>query len=215
MRRVIFIAIALMVAVSSVAQSKYNLRKRSMFEALPIKSSDIVFLGNSITDGGEWRELFDNKHIKNRGISGDRSGWMVERIDTILAGQPKRLFVMIGINDLAAGIEPEVIVENLRSMIKRFKQSSRWTDIYIQSILPVNGRDFTDYKRHYAISDKIVPTNELLKELCEEGGAYYIDLYPLFVNEDGLLDERYTNDGLHLMGEAYVEWAKAIKQYVR
>ena len=63
---------------------------------LPLHSSDIVFLGNSITDGCEWAELFENRHVKNRGISGDRSGWLLERLDSIIAAHPKKLFLMIG-----------------------------------------------------------------------------------------------------------------------
>ena len=54
---------------------------------LPLHSSDIVFLGNSITDGCEWAELFENRHVKNRGISGDRSGWLLERLDSIIAAR--------------------------------------------------------------------------------------------------------------------------------
>lgn len=34
---------------------------------------DIVFVGDSITDGAEWEDLFPNYYIANRGISGDTS----------------------------------------------------------------------------------------------------------------------------------------------
>ena len=63
-----------------------------------------VFLGNSITDGGEWNELLANPRVKNRGISGDRSSWMLDRLDLIVGGQPRKLFLLIVTNDLAAGI---------------------------------------------------------------------------------------------------------------
>jgi len=46
-------------------------QRASLFEKLPVNKSDIIFLGNSITHFGEWSEIFDNRHIKNRGISGD------------------------------------------------------------------------------------------------------------------------------------------------
>lgn len=87
--KAILFAAALFVAVASFAQNEYNYQKRSLFEQLPIRGNDIVFLGNSITDGCEWAELFNNRHIKNRGISADRSGWLLDRLDPIVNGHPK------------------------------------------------------------------------------------------------------------------------------
>ena len=57
MKKAILFAAALFVAVASFAQNEYNYQKRSLFEQLPIRGNDIVFLGNSITDGCEWAEL--------------------------------------------------------------------------------------------------------------------------------------------------------------
>ena len=54
MKKAILFAAALFVAVASFAQNEYNYQKRSLFEQLPIRGNDIVFLGNSITDGCEW-----------------------------------------------------------------------------------------------------------------------------------------------------------------
>lgn len=113
MKRILILAAALFTACTAFAQSEYNLQRRSLFEVLPVYSSDIVFLGNSITDGCEWAELFNNRHVKNRGISGDRSGWLLDRLDPIVGGHPKKLFLMIGVNDLAAGVSPDEIVANV------------------------------------------------------------------------------------------------------
>ena len=57
MKRILILAAALFTACTAFAQSEYNLQRRSLFEVLPVYSSDIVFLGNSITDGCEWAEL--------------------------------------------------------------------------------------------------------------------------------------------------------------
>lgn len=215
MKRILILFTALLVAGSVFAQSEYNLRKRTLFEVLPVLSSDIVFLGNSITDGCEWAELFNNRHVKNRGISADRSGWLLDRLDPIIAGHPKKLFLMIGTNDLAGGASPEQIVADVARLIDRFQTESRWTKIYVQSILPVNGEAFSKYKGHYAHSHLIVPTNKLLEALCDEKGVTYLDVWGALADHDGRLDKRYTNDGLHLMGEGYVVWRDAIKQHVR
>lgn len=206
---------ALFVGSAACAQNEYNYQKRSLFEVLPIRSNDIVFLGDSITDGCEWAELFDNRHVKNRGISADRSGWLLDRIDTIIAGRPKKLFLMIGTNDLSVGVEPDEVVGNIRKLVVRFQKQSPWTKLYIQSILPVNGADFKKYPHHYGINPQIVETNRQLEALCREKGIVYIDLWSLLVDGKGNLDSRYTNDGLHLMGPGYLVWKEAVEKYVK
>ena len=214
MKRILILAAALFTACTAFAQSEYNLQRRSLFEVLPVYSSDIVFLGNSITDGCEWAELFNNRHVKNRGISGDRSGWLLDRLDPIVGGHPKKLFLMIGVNDLAAGVSPDEIVANVARLIDRFQSESRWTKIYVQSILPVNG-DLPGYERRKACAPLIVPTNKRLEALCDEKGVTYLDVWGALADHEGRLDKRYTNDGLHLTGEGYVVWRDAIKQHVK
>lgn len=215
MKRLLILAAALLAAGSAFAQSEYNYQRRSLFEVLPVLSSDIVFLGNSITDGCEWAELFNNRHIKNRGISADRSAWLLDRLDPIIEGHPKKLFLLIGTNDLAAGVTPEEIVANVGKLIDRFQSESRWTKIYVQSILPVNGADFSKFKNHYAHSHLIVPTNKKLEALCDEKEVTYLDVWGALADHEGKLDKRYTNDGLHLMGEGYIVWRDAIKYHVK
>ena len=175
MKRILILAAALFTACTAFAQSEYNLQRRSLFEVLPVYSSDIVFLGNSITDGCEWAELFNNRHVKNRGISGDRSGWLLDRLDPIVGGHPKKLFLMIGVNDLAAGVSPDEIVANVARLIDRFQSESRWTKIYVQSILPVNGESFAKFKKHYEHGRQIVPLNKRLEALCDEKEVTYLD----------------------------------------
>lgn len=74
-----FILLGLSICVMSLsAQEAYQYnqfyyQRSTLFEKLPIDSDDIVFLGNSITNGCEWHELFNNPNIKNRGISSDVS----------------------------------------------------------------------------------------------------------------------------------------------
>ncbi|OUN58621.1 GDSL-type esterase/lipase family protein [Alistipes sp. An66] len=215
MKRILILVAALWVAGAAFAQGEYHYQRRSLFNVLPLHSSDIVFLGNSITDGCEWAELFQNRHVKNRGISGDRTAWLLDRLDSIIAAHPKKLFLMIGTNDLAAGISPEEIVRNVARLIDRFQTESKWTKIYVQSILPVNGKDFSKYRGHYEHAHLIVPTNKRLEALCDEKGVQYLDVWGALADHEGKLDKRYTNDGLHLMGPGYLVWRDAIKIHVK
>lgn len=77
-------------------------QRATLFEVLPTSKKDIIFLGNSITNGGEWAELIGNPHVKNRGISGDRTDGILDRLHVITKGKPAKIFLLIGINDLSA-----------------------------------------------------------------------------------------------------------------
>ena len=215
MKRLLLFAAALLVAGAAFAQGEYHFQRRSLFDVLPLHSSDIVFVGNSITDGCEWAELFQNRHVKNRGISGDRSDWLLGRLDSILTAHPKKLFLMIGTNDLAAGRTPDEIVRDVERLIDRFQRESKWTKIYVQSILPVNGEGFTKYRSHYEHAHLIVPTNKRLEALCHQKGVTYLDVWGALADDEGRLDRRYTNDGLHLMGAGYLVWRDAIRIHVK
>ena len=95
-----FILLGLSICLMSLsAQEAYQYnqfyyQRSTLFEKLPIDSDDIVFLGNSITNGCEWHELFNNPNIKNRGISSDVSMGVYDRLDPIIKGKPAKIFLM-------------------------------------------------------------------------------------------------------------------------
>lgn len=215
MKKLILTAALLLAAAGVFAQSEYNFQRRSLFEKLPVTSRDIVFLGNSITDGGEWSELLGNPRIKNRGISGDRTSWMLDRLDPIVGGQPRKLFLLIGTNDLAADVSAAEVIANIRKIVERFQRESPRTKLYVQSVFPVNDSFKKFAAKHGRHDADIVAVNEGLQALCAEKGIVYIDLWTLLADSDGKLRSDLTNDGLHLMGEGYVVWRDAVRPYVK
>jgi lysophospholipase L1-like esterase len=104
-RAALLLVLGLLFGANSFAQQEkyttYYYQRATLFEQLPITSTDIVFLGNSLTDGCEWAELFGNPHIKNRGISGDEVMGIYDRIDPILKGKPAKIFLLTGVNDVS------------------------------------------------------------------------------------------------------------------
>lgn len=217
MKRTLLLAAALLLAASAFAQGAYNYQRRSLFEQLPVRRCDVVFLGNSITDGCEWSELFGRRRVPNRGISGDRADWLLGRLDPILAGRPRKLFLMIGVNDLAAGRTPREVAADVAALLDRFAAASPRTRIYVQSILPVNDRDIPGASwGHWKRKAEIAETNRLVEALCRgRRGVVYVDLASRLADATGLLDKRYTNDGLHLTGEGYLVWRDAVAPYIR
>lgn len=213
-----FIACACVLALSSFAQrntySTYWHQRASLFEELPVSKKDIVFVGNSITDGGEWFELLNNPNVKNRGISGDRTVGVYDRLSAIVSGRPKKIFLLIGVNDLAHGTSVDSIATNTALILDEIRLKSPKTKIYLQSVLPVSDEKKM-FGSHTARGKDIFPLNTMLKTIADERGVTFIDLYSQFINpETGKMNLKYSNDGLHLLGAGYKLWAEIVKPYV-
>lgn len=192
----------------------YYARRVTLFELLPIGKKDIVFLGNSLTDGCEFNELFGNPNIKNRGIVGDIVQGFIDRIDPIIKGQPKKLFIMGGVNDISHDVSGDSIARAMEKLIVMVKKGSPRTKIYLQSMLPFNN-EVREWKLLKDREHVVVEGNKALEEVAKRQGVTWINLYPLMVDGNGRLKREFTNDGLHLMGPAYAVWRDAVKPYVK
>ncbi|MBR6431830.1 MAG: sialate O-acetylesterase, partial [Muribaculaceae bacterium] len=129
------------VAVAALAQANqdvYYARRVTLFDQLPVGKKDIIMLGNSLTDGAEWNELMRNSHVKNRGIVGDIVQGLYERMEPILKGQPKKIFIMSGVNDVSHDVSGDSIARAMEKLIVLIKTRSPRTKIYLQSMLPFN-----------------------------------------------------------------------------
>ncbi len=217
-RCIIYHILCLFFCCAIVAQtssySTYYYQRATLFEQLPITNQDIVFVGNSITDGGEWSELFSDARIKNRGISGDISMGVYDRLDAIVNGQPRQIFLMIGINDLARDISTDSIVANIERIICKIQCSSPRTLIYLQSVLPVNDC-FGAFQNHTKHAGEIKNLNNKLFALTKKRDITFVDLYTHFVIPGTeKMNPEFTNDGLHLLEKGYLKWAELIKPYI-
>jgi len=197
-----------------MAESEYWHQRTSLFDILPVGTDDIVFLGNSITDGGEFAELFGMDNVKNRGISSDVVGGVEKRLGQVVSGHPKKIFLLIGINDVSHGLSAERIAAECERLVCRIRTESPETRLYVQSVMPVNN-DFLRYKNLLGREGVIPELNERLAGISEKHGAVYIDLWPVLADPaTGKLRREFTNDGLHLTGKGYKVWTGFIKPYV-
>ncbi len=195
---------------TSYTFAHYKVR-RAFYEELPNGKNEIVFLGNSITENGDWNELFKNKHIVNRGIGGDVCFGLLNRIDEVVASKPKTIFLMIGINDIGRSVPVDIIAGKIQEIIQAIKNKSPKTKLYLQSVLPIN-EEVIWYNYMKNKSDQIVLLNEKLKPLAKEEGIHFLDLYTQFADKNGQLLPEYTADGIHLSAAGYLKWREVFKQ---
>lgn len=188
---------------------KSYFHRKNLFDMLPPKEGAIVFLGNSITAGGEWQELFGNPNILNRGIPGDHCDGILQRLDEVLRHHPRKIFLMAGVNDLAY-LPPSKVVPKYERLVEAILAKSPATTLYLQSVLPVNNL----VSPTAVDNDDVQHLNEAIQRLALEKGLVYIDVFGALQDLDGNLDAAFTLDGIHLNGAAYLRWKAEIQPFV-
>lgn len=185
----------------------------AVFEKEPVETGPIIFLGNSITEMGNWKQLLNDTSVLNRGISGDITFGILKRLDDVIKRQPSKVFLLIGINDIGKDIPDAVIADNIRKIVREIKKGSPSSKIYVENIMPVNP-DVPNFPQHYDKQQHVLGTNKLIKKVTAELHVPYVNIHDLFTDSKGRLDAKYTADGLHLTatGGGYQKWIAYLKK---
>lgn len=206
MRRILLSVLNLCIAVTGIyAQfdDQMKLQRKSFFEVIPITSNDIVFIGNSITNGGEWQEFFPEFSVKDRGISGDKTTDVLNRLAPIVSGKPAKVFIKIGINDWLTAANIGEVAGRIEKIIDEFQTKSPTTKIYLETVLPCD--------RFPVVKD----LNTLLAAICVKRDVAFLDVFSVVKDEAGMaLKSNYTNDNTHLLGSGYSKWAEFLMPHV-
>lgn len=192
--------------------SLYYRFRETYFSVAPHTNHPIVFLGDSITDEGDWSKLFPDLPVENRGIGGDTTLGVLNRLDQIIAMKPSQIFLMIGTNDLCFGRSISATTTNYHNILNRLHTKLPNTKIYVQSVLPFNDTIFPS--RSLRTNKNIKQLNIEIKKLAQSYNYPYIDLTPAFSAPDGRLPASYTIDGLHLNDSGYLLWREQIKNLI-
>jgi lysophospholipase L1-like esterase len=186
---------------------EYYTQRAAAFAKEPVVPGRVIFLGNSITQIGDWKKLLNDTTVINRGIAGDVTFGVLKRLVDITRRQPSKLFLLIGINDIGKDIPDAVIADNIRKIIVRVQTESPSTQIYVQSILPVNP-DVPKFPQHYDKQEHVLSTNKLIKKVAGDTHCTFVNIHDLFTDKQGKLEAKYTADGLHLTpsGDGYQKW---------
>ncbi|MRH91485.1 GDSL family lipase [Nocardia sp. SYP-A9097] len=176
----------------------------SQFERLPTPAGGVVFLGDSLTEGGLWHEWFPEVGTVNRGINGDTIGNLRARLDSAIV-DPTAVFVLIGTNDLGMGATADEIGAEMRLLVRAIRDRAPGVPLYLQSVPP----------RQPKFADRVRALNRAYRTIAEESDAVYIDLWPALADENGGLRAEFTGDGLHLGGAGYSAWAEVLRPHLR
>ena len=183
-------------------KSRYNLdkkRKKKRFNKLNknCKANQIVLLGDSITEFFD-ENLLNGKtslEIYNRGISGDTSNRVLERLyENVISIAPAEVFLLIGTNDFDMGADCDYVFGNIKTIIENIKKELPDTKIVLECIFPVNPEIFSCANTR---NEYIRETNERLKKYAADSDVTLLDMTGLLSDEKGNFGRAYSDDGLH------------------
>jgi lysophospholipase L1-like esterase len=179
-----------------------------------VPKGGVVLLGDSIT--ARWpAELFPEPTPINRGIGSDHiGGWkyygVLDRLDTAIdMPGPRRVYLMIGINDMLTGGPPmENMIAAYRELLRAIKRRAPQATVIVQSLLPVRGK--LDY-----MNKPVVELNRELPKLAAEAGCLFVDLHKAFSDAKGEMRAELTSDGVHLNRDGYKLWADELRRQLK
>ncbi len=173
------------------------------FRLFPSKAINVM-VGDSITHVGHWKEIFPDYSIVNRGIGWDKTTDVLNRLDTVFSAEPKRVFLMMGVNDFnLANRNVTDVFEIYTKVIDSIRQ--RKINVVIQSTL--------ECANCGATTDKIRKLNRMLEKYANESHITFIDINSFLSNDRGLKPS-FQQDGVHPNAEGYKVWASILKPYL-
>ncbi len=189
----------------------YYAQRLAFFRLMPDQKNEIVFLGNSLIEWGEWQELLARQPVVNRGISGDNTYGVLARLDEVVSSRPARIYLMVGTNDLLSRIPDNIIIRNYSRILSQIRVHSPKTRVYIHSLLPVNEPLLPDtYK--VLTNEKIRQLNQKLRQFAEANSIPFVNVYEVFADDSGQLRKELSLDGLHITSSAYIEWVDFLRR---
>jgi lysophospholipase L1-like esterase len=195
-------------AAQASRNMSYSEVRRGLFAMSKIQTAPIVMLGDWLTEAGPWTDLTGCLTIANRGIGGDTTKRVLDRLDEVLALKPRAVFLMVGVNDVSLGIPSEATIGNLRAILGRLAGADAHT--FANYVLPVTAR----YTKRRINSDISRLNTVFATLLADRPNITPIDVRPQLSGADGSLREEFAYDGIHLTPKGYAVLRDAIAPHV-
>lgn len=188
-------------------------RHESFNKRAAMGDADLVFIGDSITQGWEgrgknvWKKFYGDRKAVNLGIGGDRTQHVIWRLDNgnLYNIKPKAAVIMIGTNNSGSNT-PEQIAEGVTVIVNQLRKKTPDTKILLLAVFP-RGPNKDDKRRQ--VNEK---TNAIFSKLDDGKHVHYLDIGKKFLEEGGTLTKEIMPDLLHLSEKGYTIWAESIEE---
>lgn len=178
-----------------------------------------LFIGDSRTVGiGKYAGITESDFFASTGMSvysifddkvkvGDRAEKCT--LETLLSEeQYDRIYLMLGINEL--GYNLERTAETYGTVVARLRELQPEAYIYIQANLHVTKKK-SDSDKTYN-NDRINRLNESISAFADGEQVHYLDVNPVYDDENGAMTANYTWDEIHLLAKHYALWADYLRE---
>jgi len=180
---------------------------------LSISKGPIVFFGDSITEGFNLKKYFTYSGLINKGVNANTTGDALKRVNEVIDKKPDKVFIMLGTNDIWKAMDVRVTIDNYNDIVTRIRTACPYTDVIIQSVLPMGKNAFE--RNHLASNKSIDNLNIKLKNMAKDFDLKYVDIGILLKDNNGNMHSKYSDDGVHIKSNAYSIWADKIRYMVR
>ena len=154
---------------------------------------DVAFIGDSLTDGYDLAKYYPQYVTANRGIGGDTTFGLEERLQVSLHDlKPKVVVMLIGANNM------DSMLENYESILKSLQENLPESKIVLLSLTAMGGE-------HWGRKNQLAAYNNVsIKLLAQKYNFAFVDLYSaLYDVSIGEVYAGYTIDGGHFTHEGY------------
>jgi lysophospholipase L1-like esterase len=154
---------------------------------------DVAFLGDSLTDGYDLKKYYPQYLTANRGIGGDTTYTLEERLQvSVYDLKPKVAVLLIGANNV------DTMLENYERILQGLQQNLPETKVALLSLTAMGGE-------HWGKNNQLAAYNNVtIQLLAEKYDFSFVDLYsPLYDISIGEVYDGYTSDGGHLTHQGY------------
>ena len=185
-----------------------------------VVDDNYLFLGDSITDFYDLEKFYPDMPVVNSGISGHTTQDVLNDMENrVYKYNPSKVFIVIGINDLARETKVDDIVDNIKEIVNNIQENRPYCEIYLESIYPVNSTDDDKIDMKMVTENRknedVREINKKLKEFSKKEKITYIDMYSILKDDDDNLKIEYTTEGLHISEEGYEAITEEIKKYLK
>ena len=183
---------------------------------------DAVFIGDSrvvsLYEYSDWKEAtyYCSSGMTLGGVFKDPTGrwkdgnWKVNIADALQQKQYKKVYIMLGINDMGVG-DLDYFMNHYTDMVNQIHEWQPDAIIYIMSIMNVSAE--RNAQGDYINNEAIRVRNERLKELDNGRDTFYLDVNSVVCDENGCLNAEYTFDGVHLYAQYVPLWTDYLKTH--
>jgi lysophospholipase L1-like esterase len=198
-------------------------------------SSRLIFFGDSITQSltgdtdrvshAEGKRAIDQVFgvdgALSLGLSGDRTEHLRYRLrmGALHWLSPRVIVLQIGINNLNSGKHSAAdTAAGIRAVVDDLRTTQPWASILVCGPFPAGRTPDSSLRLAVDAVHDVIADLGAGTESEVHGGAHqvrYLDLRPLFLNQDGSPGPGMAGDALHINGQGQMAWMRAIEPWVR